>query len=53
VRTSEQLEEEARILELLNRAGTAFASSLELEHIVQAVTDAGRELSGAEFGAFL
>ena len=40
------------ILELLDRASAAFASTLELEHIVQAVTDAGRELAGAEFGAF-
>ena len=46
------LHEETRVLELLNRTGAMLASSLELEAIVQAVTDAATELSGAEFGAF-
>jgi GAF domain-containing protein len=43
-----ELEEEARVLEILNRTG----SELSLDRLVQAVTDAGVELSGAEFGAF-
>ena len=42
-------EEELRILQ---RIGTTLASQLELKKLVQAVTDAGRELSQAEFGAF-
>jgi PAS domain S-box-containing protein len=46
------LREEARILELLNRTGITIASELDLERLVQTVTDAGRELSGAQFGAF-
>jgi PAS domain S-box-containing protein len=32
--------------------GAALASELDLKKLVQAVTDAGRELSQAEFGAF-
>jgi PAS domain S-box-containing protein len=46
------LREEARALEVLNRTGATVASELDVERLVQAVTDAGRELSGAEFGAF-
>src|SRR5579871_461883 len=42
-------EEELRILQ---RIGATLASQLELKALVQAVTDAGRELSQAEFGAF-
>ena len=47
-----ELEEEARALQVLNRTGMAVASNLDLEEVVQAVTDAGVELSGAQFGAF-
>ena len=46
------LEEHTRILELLNRTGAMLASKLDLQVVVQAVTDAATELSGAEFGAF-
>ena len=42
-------EEELRILQ---RIGATLASQLELKKLLQAVTDAGRELSQAEFGAF-
>ncbi len=41
-----------RDLETLNRTGAAVASELELNRIVQMVTDAGVELTGAQFGAF-
>jgi len=50
--TKEALEEETRILELLNKTGTTLASNLDLQRVVQTVTDAGTELSGAQFGAF-
>jgi signal transduction histidine kinase/ActR/RegA family two-component response regulator len=50
--TKEALEEEKRILELLNQTGARLASELDLEAVVQMVTDAGTELSGAQFGAF-
>ena len=46
------LHEETRTLETLNRIGTAIASELDLERLVQMVTDASVELTGAEFGAF-
>lgn len=46
------LEEERRVLELLNETGATLASKLDLQAVVQAVTDAGTQLSGAEFGAF-
>lgn len=47
-----ELREEARALEVLNRTGVAVGAELDLERLVQMVTDAGVELSGAEFGAF-
>ncbi|HUI60165.1 MAG TPA: ATP-binding protein [Steroidobacteraceae bacterium] len=44
--------EEAHALETLNRVGQAVAAQFDLERIVQIVTDAATELSGAAFGAF-
>jgi PAS domain S-box-containing protein len=44
--------EETHALETLNRLGHAINSKLELDHIVQMVTDTATELSGAAFGAF-
>ena len=46
------LDEQARHLETLNRTGAAVAGELELSRVVQIVTDAGVELTGAQFGAF-
>ncbi len=46
------LREETRILELLNQTGQTVAARLELNDLLQAVTDAATELSGARFGAF-
>jgi PAS domain S-box-containing protein len=46
------LREETRVLELLNETGMTLASKLDLEALVQAVTDAATQLSGARFGAF-
>ena len=50
--TEEVIREERRALEILNRAGSALAAETDLQRLVQIVTDAGVELSGAEFGAF-
>ena len=50
--TEERLREQTRTLETLNRIGAALSAELELERIVQLVTDAGTELTGARFGAF-
>ena len=51
-RAEEALREETRILEILNRTGAAIASQLDLEGLVQTVTDSATQLSGAKFGAF-
>ena len=51
-RTEEALRDESAVLELLNETGTIIASQLELEGLLQAVTDAATKLSGARFGAF-
>jgi len=51
-RSEEALRQQARVLERLNRTGAAVASELDLDRIVQTVTDAGVELTGAQFGAF-
>src|SRR5204863_9677369 len=47
-----ELREEALAVEVLSRTGIAVGAELDLERLVQIVTDAGVELSGAEFGAF-
>ena len=51
-RSEERLRDESRVLELLNRTGTMLSSTFDLQTLVQAVTDAATELSGAKFGAF-
>ena len=50
--TEAALREERQTLETLNRTGAALAAELDLERLVQMVTDAGVELTGAQFGAF-
>jgi len=50
--TEAALREETRILELLNDTGKTLASQLDLRMVVQAVTDAATQLSGAQFGSF-
>src|SRR5918997_6654429 len=50
--TAEALAEEKRHLETLNRTAALVGAELQLERLVQTVTDAGVELTGAEFGAF-
>ncbi len=52
IRAEEALREETRMLELLNRAGSVLASTLDIDTLLQAVTDAATELTGAEFGSF-
>ncbi|HCV75490.1 ATP-binding protein [Pseudomonas oryzihabitans] len=47
-----ELREETRTLEALKRIDTELASQLDLAHLVQTVTDAGVELTGADFGAY-
>lgn len=52
VRPVSQEQEQRRTLETLNEAGQALAAEVDLERIVQMVTDAGVKLTGAQFGAF-
>ncbi|HEX8301941.1 GAF domain-containing protein [Sphingomonas sp.] len=49
---ADALREETRILEALNETGSGLAAQLDVESIVQSVTDAGVSLTGAQFGAF-
>ena len=51
-RAEEGLRDEARVLELLNKTGAAIAAQLDLQIVVQIVTDAATELTGAKFGSF-
>ena len=51
-RAEDAAHEERRALEILNRAGSALAMETDLHRLVQIVTDAGVELTGAQFGAF-
>ncbi|WP_249394731.1 PAS domain S-box protein [Deinococcus sp. QL22] len=46
------LQRESHALETLNRIQHTISAELDLEKVVQAVTDAGVELTGAQFGAF-
>jgi len=47
------LENERRVLAVLNRASTALARETSVDALVQAVIDAGVELTGARLGAFI
>jgi PAS domain S-box-containing protein len=51
-RNIEQERAEKARFDVLNRTSQALASELDLDRIVQTVTDAGLQLSGAKFGAF-
>jgi PAS domain S-box-containing protein len=50
--SQDALQEETHSLEILNATLSAVASDLDLERLVQRVTDAGVEMTGAQFGAF-
>jgi PAS domain S-box-containing protein len=50
--SEEAIAEERKALAILNRAGSALAQESDLKKLVQVVTDAGVELTGADFGAF-
>ena len=52
VQAQERLLQQTHALEVVNRIGSSLAAELNLEKLVQSVTDACRELTGAEFGAF-
>src|SRR5207244_2131695 len=48
----EELRERSRVLELFNRVGTSLTGELDLQKLVRLITEAGREITGASFGAF-
>jgi signal transduction histidine kinase/CheY-like chemotaxis protein/PAS domain-containing protein len=50
--TERRLVEETRLLELLNRSAADLAGELDVERLLQNVTDVATALSGARFGAF-
>jgi len=52
LRAERALAEDSKTLETINQTGAAVAGELNLERVVQMVTDAGVTLTGAEFGAF-
>jgi len=46
-----ELQQQKRLLEILNRTAASVAAELNLERLVQMVTDVGVSLIGAQFGA--
>jgi signal transduction histidine kinase/CheY-like chemotaxis protein len=52
LRERQLLGEEARLLETVNRVGRVLAGELDLQKLMQALTDAATEISHAQFGAF-
>lgn len=51
-RTEARLLHQAHTLQKLHQTGTLVAANLDTDAIIQAVTDAATELTGAQFGAF-
>ncbi len=46
------LEEEREALEIINHVGQMLSAELDLQQLVQALTDAATEITGAQFGSF-
>jgi PAS domain S-box-containing protein len=51
-RAEARTREQAEIIETVNRTGQMIAGELDVQKVVQSVTDAATELSGARFGSF-
>ncbi|HVS00906.1 MAG TPA: CHASE domain-containing protein, partial [Thermoanaerobaculia bacterium] len=51
-RAAAELRDEAEITETLRSIGTAMAAELDLEKLVQTITDAATRITGAQFGSF-
>ncbi len=47
-----ELQKSLKTLSIINRVGQNLTSKLDLDKIIQSVTDAARDITGAEFGAF-
>jgi len=52
IRAEQALRDETRVLELMRSASETLATTIDLELLMQAITDAATQLTGAEFGAF-
>ena len=52
VRTKELMQQHADALTVVNRVGVMLSAELDLQKLVQALTDAATKLSGAQFGSF-
>ncbi|HEX8148997.1 MAG TPA: PAS domain S-box protein [Pyrinomonadaceae bacterium] len=51
-RAEAEAREQAEVIETVNRLGRTLSGELDLHKLVQAVTDAATELTGARFGSF-
>jgi PAS domain S-box-containing protein len=51
-RVEEALREQTEVVETINRVAKTLSAELDLQKLVQAVTDAATALTGAQFGAF-
>ena len=51
-RTEAMIREQAHVLALLDTTGKLISSNLDLQNVLQTVTDSATELTGARFGAF-
>ncbi len=51
-RAAAELRDEAEITETLRSIGTAMAAELDLEKLLQTITDAATRIAGAQFGSF-
>jgi PAS domain S-box-containing protein len=51
-RSEELIREQAHVLALLDTTGKSIASNLDLQDVLQTVTDTATRLTGAKFGAF-
>ena len=47
-----KLKEQSEVVETINRIGQLLTAELDQERLIQSVTDAATELTGAQFGAF-
>jgi PAS domain S-box-containing protein len=48
----DELREETEVLETVNRVGQLLTAELDLQNLVQALTDAATQITGAQFGSF-
>src|SRR5581483_6415796 len=51
-RIEEALREQAEVIETVNKLGQTLSAELDLQNLIQAITDASTDLTGARFGSF-